>query len=82
MGRAGDRPCPGTDDPTRKINNSKSRSQYDRYERSRLAPIIIARTNDAHADDVPCVIALPISLGHPEYLRWIYDETRQSTTQS
>ncbi len=40
-------------------------------------PEIVARANEDHADDVPCVIALPISGGHPEYLKWVYQETRR-----
>lgn len=46
------------------------------HTRVSLVPEIVARTNRDHADDVPCVIALPIESGHPDYLRWIYSETR------
>ena len=46
------------------------------HTRASLVPEIIARTDRDHADDVPCVIAMPIVAGHGEYLRWIYAETR------
>lgn len=46
------------------------------HTRASLVPEIIARADREHADDVPCVIALPIANGHPAYLKWVYDETR------
>lgn len=45
------------------------------HTRASLVPAIVARADRDHADDVPCVIALPIVDGHPAYLRWICDET-------
>lgn len=45
------------------------------HTRASLVPEIVARADRNHPDDVPCVIALPISSGHPDYVRWIYDET-------
>jgi periplasmic divalent cation tolerance protein len=48
------------------------------HTRAELVPEIVARANKDHADDVPCVIALPISDGHPEYLKWVHDETRSA----
>ncbi|MFC5996739.1 divalent-cation tolerance protein CutA [Pseudonocardia hispaniensis] len=45
------------------------------HTRASLVPEIVARADRDHADDVPCVIALPVSAGHPDYLRWIYTET-------
>jgi len=46
------------------------------HTRAELVPEIVARADRDHADEVPCVIALPISGGHPEYLKWVHDETR------
>ena len=46
------------------------------HTRAELVPEIVARADSDHADDVPCVIALPISGGHPEYLKWVYEVTR------
>lgn len=45
------------------------------HTRRSLVPKIIDRTNRDHSDDVPCVIAMPISAGQPDYLAWIYAET-------
>ena len=45
------------------------------HTRASLVPTIVARADRDHADDVPCVIAMPIATGHPSYLRWIYEET-------
>lgn len=50
------------------------------HTRASLVPEIVARADRDHADDVPCVIALPITAGHPAYLRWIQDETREPAT--
>jgi periplasmic divalent cation tolerance protein len=46
------------------------------HTRASLVPEIVARADRDHPDEVPCVIALPITGGHPGYLRWIIDETR------
>jgi periplasmic divalent cation tolerance protein len=46
------------------------------HTRASLVPEIVSRAEAEHPDDVPCVIALPITDGHPAYLRWIHDETR------
>ena len=45
------------------------------HTRSSLVPMIVERADRDHADEVPCVIALRIQSGHPEYLNWIYKET-------
>jgi periplasmic divalent cation tolerance protein len=47
------------------------------HTRASLVPAIVERADKDHADEVPCVIALPISGGHPEYLKWVYEETRE-----
>lgn len=48
------------------------------HTRASLVSAIVARAERDHPDDVPCVIALPISAGHPSYLAWIYEETRST----
>ena len=48
------------------------------HTRRSLVPAIVTRTGQAHSYDVPCVIALPVVGGNPDYLRWILDETRTS----
>jgi periplasmic divalent cation tolerance protein len=46
------------------------------HTRRSLVPAIVARTGELHRYDVPCVLALPVVGGNPEYLRWIVAETR------
>ncbi len=46
------------------------------HTRRSLVPEIVERTAELHPYDVPCVIALPIADGNPDYLRWIAAETR------
>jgi periplasmic divalent cation tolerance protein len=46
------------------------------HTRRALVPAIVARTAELHPYDVPCVIALPLVDGSPEYLRWVVTETR------
>jgi periplasmic divalent cation tolerance protein len=45
------------------------------HTRRSLVPAIVARTRELHAYDVPCVIALPLVGGSPDYLRWLAAET-------
>lgn len=52
------------------------------HTRASLVPEIVARAERDHADDVPCVIAIPVLGGHPGYLQWIHDETREPVTGS
>jgi len=50
------------------------------HTRRSLVPAIVARTADRHPYDVPCVIALPVVDGNPDYLAWIRAETRAPAT--
>lgn len=45
------------------------------HTRASLVPAIVERTKAEHSYDVPCVIALPIADGNPDYLAWIAQET-------
>ncbi|MGQ0575739.1 MAG: divalent-cation tolerance protein CutA [Pseudonocardia sp.] len=45
------------------------------HTRASHVPEIVARADRDHADDVPCVIAFPLTGGHSAYLHWIYAET-------
>jgi len=45
------------------------------HTRRSLVDAIVARTGELHPYDVPCVIALPLVGGNPDYLRWIARET-------
>jgi periplasmic divalent cation tolerance protein len=46
------------------------------HTRRSLVQAIVARAAELHPYDVPCVIALPLVDGNPDYLRWIAAETR------
>jgi periplasmic divalent cation tolerance protein len=45
------------------------------HTRRSLVPAIVARTGEAHAYDVPCVLALPVVDGNPAYLQWVVEQT-------
>ena len=47
------------------------------HTRRSLVPEVVARTAELHPYDVPCVIALPLVGGDPDYLRWVVRETRE-----
>ena len=42
---------------------------------SDLIPELILRAKQLHSYDCPCIVALPISHGNPDYLAWIDKET-------
>ncbi|WP_041775609.1 divalent-cation tolerance protein CutA [Blastococcus saxobsidens] len=46
------------------------------HTRRSLVPAVVARTEELHPYEVPCVIALPLVGGNPDYLAWIAAETR------
>jgi periplasmic divalent cation tolerance protein len=46
--------------------------------RADLVERLTARVKALHSYAVPCVVALPIEAGNPDYLRWIASETRGS----
>lgn len=46
------------------------------HTRRSLVPAIVARAQREHDYDVPCVLALPVTGGNPEYLAWVAAETR------
>jgi periplasmic divalent cation tolerance protein len=43
--------------------------------RRELVEQVIARVRELHSYDCPCVLALPIEAGNPQFLQWITDET-------
>ncbi|RBY89387.1 divalent-cation tolerance protein CutA [Blastococcus sp. TF02A-30] len=45
------------------------------HTRRSLVDAVTARVRELHAYDVPCVIALPLVGGNPDYLAWIAEET-------
>ncbi|TFV68177.1 UNVERIFIED_ORG: divalent-cation tolerance protein CutA [Bacillus sp. AZ43] len=48
------------------------------HTRRALVPAIVGRAGELHPYEVPCVIALPLVGGNPDYLAWISAETRAS----
>ena len=46
------------------------------HTRRSLVAAVIERTQELHPYDTPCVIALSLVEGNPNYLRWIVEETR------
>jgi periplasmic divalent cation tolerance protein len=48
------------------------------HTRRSLVAAIVARTDRAHGYEVPCVLAIPVVGGNPEYLAWIEAETRDA----
>ena len=44
--------------------------------RSDLVERLTARVKDLHSYGCPCIVALPIAAGNPDFLRWIAEETR------
>lgn len=46
--------------------------------RSDLVDAVIETVKELHSYDVPCVIALPIETGNPDYLTWLAQVTAPS----
>ena len=45
------------------------------HTRLDLVDAIVERANRDHPYDVPCVIALPVLAGNPDYIAWVLAET-------
>jgi periplasmic divalent cation tolerance protein len=45
------------------------------HTRASLVPAIVERTRREHPYEVPCVLALPVQAGNPDYLEWVIEET-------
>jgi periplasmic divalent cation tolerance protein len=50
------------------------------HTRTALVPAIVGHVTAVHPYDVPCVIALPLVGGSPDYLEWVRAETRRTST--
>lgn len=46
-----------------------------------LVPAIIERVKELHSYDCPCVVALPLEQGLPEFLDWIGEETAEAAAR-
>ena len=44
--------------------------------REALVPELIAKVKALHSYTCPCVVALPVANGNPDFLKWIESETR------
>jgi len=44
--------------------------------RSELVPRLIARVKELHSYEVPCVAALAVADGNPDFLDWVAAQTR------
>ena len=49
------------------------------HTRRELVPEIVEHVTAVHPYDVPCVLALPLVGGAPDYLAWVRAETRAAT---
>jgi periplasmic divalent cation tolerance protein len=47
------------------------------HTRVSLVPRIVERAAAEHPYDVPCVIAMPVVAGNPNYVQWVLDETSE-----
>ncbi len=47
--------------------------------REALVDALVARVKELHSYDCPCVVALPIGAGNPDFLDWIEAETAESS---
>jgi periplasmic divalent cation tolerance protein len=56
--------------------NDDAEARVALHTRRSLVPAVVERTQELHPYDIPCVIALSLTGGSPEYLRWIVEETR------
>ena len=45
--------------------------------RTDLVDELTRAVKDIHSYDVPCVATLPLEGGNPDFLNWIYDETKR-----
>jgi periplasmic divalent cation tolerance protein len=45
--------------------------------RATLVPSLIEKVKSLHSYTVPCIVTLPILEGHPPFLKWVHEETRE-----
>lgn len=71
--------------PIRSIYRWDGRIQDDRemrvalHTRASLVQGIIDRTRQAHPYEVPCIVAIPVETGNPDYVQWVISETTESS---
>jgi periplasmic divalent cation tolerance protein len=47
------------------------------HTRASLLPAIIDRVRREHSYEVPCVLAIPVETGNPDYISWVIEETSE-----
>lgn len=50
--------------------------------RAELVPQLTTAVRGAHSYECPCVVALPIIDGDPEFIAWIHDATQDAAASS
>lgn len=50
------------------------------HTRTSLVQHIVDRTRQAHPYDVPCILAIPIDGGNPDYIQWVISETTEPSS--
>jgi periplasmic divalent cation tolerance protein len=58
--------------------HDESEARVALHTRRSLVPAVVQRTQELHPYDIPCVIALSLVGGNPDYLQWIVGETRDA----
>jgi len=47
------------------------------HTRASLVQEVIDRTRQAHPYEVPCILAIPVETGNPDYAQWVISETTE-----
>jgi periplasmic divalent cation tolerance protein len=69
--------------PIRSIYRWEGRIHDDRemrvalHTRASLVQEVIDRTRKNHPYEVPCILAIPVESGNPDYLQWVIRETTE-----
>ena len=50
------------------------------HTRTSLVQHIIDRTRQEHPYAVPCVLAIPVESGNPDYVQWVISETTEPSS--
>jgi periplasmic divalent cation tolerance protein len=50
------------------------------HTRTSLVQDIVDRTRQAHSYDVPCILAIPIESGNPDYIQWVISQTTEPSS--
>ena len=57
--------------------NDDSETRVALHTRASLVQGIIDRTRKAHSYVVPCILAIPVETGNPDYVQWVISETTE-----